>query len=103
MCKLLKFKRARRMDRALSDSIIARKNKLSAAFPRCPHCGAANFSVTQDKRDALVIAPNAQGKLIVVARRPESIVNYEWIYCEICGQRVARRSDWAAKGIEVPE
>lgn len=60
------------------------------AIPRCPHCGATNFSVTQ-------------GKLIVVARRPESIVNYEWIYCEICGQRIARRSDWATKGIEVPE
>lgn len=73
------------------------------AIPRCPHCGATNFSVTQERRDALVIAPNAQGKLIVVARRPESIVNFEWIYCEICGQRVARRSDWAAKGIEVPE
>lgn len=73
------------------------------AIPRCPYCGATNFAVTQDRRDALVIAPNAQGKLFAVARRPESIVNYEWIYCEICGQRVARRSDWEAKGIEVPE
>lgn len=51
----------------------------------------------------MVIAPNAQGKLFVVARRPENVVNYEWIYCEICGQRVARRSDWEAKGIEVTE
>lgn len=53
--------------------------------PRCPHCGSSNFRVTQERTEELIVAPNSAGGLIIVARRSERIVSYEWIYCEICG------------------
>lgn len=78
-------------------------NRCDCMAPVCPFCGSSNFSIVQDVRESVVITPSANVKLIAVERKREDVVRYEWIYCEICGQRVARRSDWAAKGIEVPE
>ena len=73
-------------------------NRCDCMAQVCPFCGSSNFSIVQDVRESVVITPSANGKLIA-----EDVVRYEWIYCEICGQRVARRSDWEAVGIEVPK